>query len=329
MSKNFIFPNTAEPGRTDWIDYVMPPKGSPYPRLYRVNLSWMLSHWKCSFGSCPGILLTGALTDVSCCQIGVQFGQWEGPEAKWEEFNRVKKAVQELTPEDWDHGYGKDKADNYWATFKNEVYSRRQSKVKGKRSKTKPQPVPEQTVVVNGGCIFANRHGGAAGKPGCAFHVLAERTGRHHSETKPDICWMIPFFIGDKYDDEIQMDVYTVNATPATTWGPFDTSSTDTVGHWCTEIPDHFTGTDPVYKYAEIELRKMLGDEEYERMCVEIELAESKRTERPKMPAELVNGGRKTLPLLVLNRQRQWAAEGMDKQAATAERWLMTEMGKD
>lgn len=319
MSKKFVYPSTSTPARSDWIEYVLPATSKhEAPRLYRINLSWMLSNWQCTFGSCPGILISGAHKDISCCQIGVQFGQHEGPEAKWAEFKRVKESVQELTPEDWDYGSGKDVPDEFWATFTNENY-KKPSKVKGKPSKVKPHMVPDQTKVVNGGCIFANRTDGSAGKPGCAFHVLAERTGRHHSETKPDICWMIPFFISEHYDDEFQMNITTVTGTPASLWGPYDTDSTEMVGHWCTEIPDHYTGTQPVYKYGEIELRKMMGDAEYERMVDEILKASPRRTP---MPGEVVNKGRPLLPLLVVNRQRQWEAEGSHDKAATAQKWL-------
>lgn len=310
----FPWPNTRAPGLTDWVEFVMDPaEEDGYPRLFRINMSFMTSNWQCTFGSCPGILVTGALTDVSCCQIGVHFGLHEGPMDKWAEWERVNEAVQQLTPEDWDHGYGNEKHSDYWTVYQRRRYVNAvgASIVNG---------VPERTRVVKGGCIFANRHDGAAGKPGCAFHHLAARTGRHHSETKPDICWMIPFAISPPtYDDDFMMDVVTVTGTTASMWGSHDTEGTETPGHWCTEIPDHYTGVDPVYKYAEIELRKMMGDAEYERM---VEVIKAAGPRRWPMPGEVVANGRKILPLLVENRKKQWEAEGKARQVKTAEDWL-------
>jgi hypothetical protein len=309
LSKYLGWANTKSPGRSDWIEFVMDALPGGDPRLFRVNLSFMTSNWNCTFGSCPGILVEGAMTDVSCCQIGVHFGLHEGPEEKLAEFTRIKHRVHELTAEDWDHGPGKYYSDSYWATF-----------TRGKRGQ--PRMIPEQTKVVDGGCIFANRHGGAAGKPGCAFHVLAQRTGRHHSETKPDVCWMIPFAISPpNFDDDVEMDVVTITGTPAAMWGSHDTEQTELPGHWCTEIPDHYTGANPVYVSAEVELRKMLTDEVYERMAKEIELAGPRRYP---MPGELVGGGRKMLPLLVKVRGQQWMEEGQTDKVATAVKWLDT-----
>lgn len=323
MTKFFTHPSTTKPGRTDWIEYMMDPVDKRgYPRCFRINLSWMLSNWRCSYGSCPGILVSGAKSDVSCCQIGVGFGVGGPTAEKKEEWARVRRAVHELTPEDWDHGYGKDKQDRYWTLF--EVKTTRRPKHKRRDTHALAvESVPEATKVVDGGCIFANRENGPAGKPGCAFHHLAARTGRHHSETKPDVCWMIPFAVGSNHEEDIMVDVITVSGTPAAMWGAQDTESTEMIGHWCTEIPDHFTGTEPVYKYAETELRKIMGDPEYDRMVEEIEKAGPRRYPMPgEVLAEKLGEGRKLLPLLVKRRQTQWEAEGKTAEAKSAEEWL-------
>ncbi len=323
MTKYMVYPNTSPPGRTDWIEYVMEPKEKGRPRrFYRINLSWMLSNWQCTFGSCPGTLVTGAHKDISCCQIGVHFGLWGTADEKLEEHARVKKSVRELTPEDWDYGYGVNKPDSFWTEYEHHVVKRKgKRKQDGVRNRT--EMVPEATKVVNGGCIFANRSDGPAGKPGCAFHVLALRTGRHHSETKPDICWMIPFFYkeGHKegYDEDTDLEVYEMTGTPAAAWGAHNTRDLDSPGHWCTEVPDHYVGENPVYISAEVELRKMMGDLEYERMAEEIEKASPRRYP---MPGEMLANGRKLLPLLVEKRVEQWTEAGKHEEASSGERWL-------
>jgi hypothetical protein len=152
------------------------------------------------------------------------------------------------------------------------------------------------------------------------LHVLANRLGVHHSQTKPDACWILPFVVTHGDDLENDMIVHSVTGSTAKMWGSADTAYSGSVGHWCTEVPDHYTGTQPVYKYGETELRLLLSDKIYERMVVEIEKIGVRRYP---MPGETLNGGRKSLPLLVVNRQRQWAAEGGHaEQIDSAQSWL-------
>jgi hypothetical protein len=48
-----------------------------------------------------------------------------------------------------------------------------------------------RTRTVDGACVFLNRPGFVGGA-GCALHALAERSGLHPLETKPDVCWQLP-----------------------------------------------------------------------------------------------------------------------------------------
>jgi hypothetical protein len=320
VSKFYQYPNTNEGSVTDWTEFVLHHEGDYHPTAYQLNVSFLLSNWKCQFGNCPGILVSGAHNDISCCQIGVRFGLYEKAQQAQVEWDRVKTAVQELTPEDWDHGYGKDKADEYWTQFRTRKHTETDEET-GRVISSEMKNTPYATRVVKGGCIFANRADGPAGKPGCAFHVLAERTGRHHSETKPDVCWMIPFAMGTDYDSDRSMNVVTISGTPGSMWGWHNTEDTSMIGHWCTEIPDAYNGTEPVYRYAEVELRKMMGDGPYEKMA---EILDNTVRRYP-MPGETVAGGRKLIPLLVQNRIDQWKEKGDVKslnRAAQSETWL-------
>lgn len=303
MSKVFVWPSAREGAQTDWIEFKLAAEDADdLDTKYRVNLSFFLSNWKCQFGACPGILDSGAMTDASCCQIGVTFGQHEEPEGRREEHQRIGKWVAQLTEEDCDNiDLIRKEGERGWTNFRTMKVV---SEVDGVKVTTHEE-VPMKTRITDGACVFANRHGGKAGKPGCALHVLANRLGIHHSETKPDICWMIPFMMGGEYDETEMCHVVTLSGTPGTMWGGYDTEL-GSVGHWCTEIPDAYNGVEPVYKLAEIELRKMMGDRAYEAMAKAIEGAGKRRYP---MPGEAINGGRPMLPLLVENRVRQWRAD--------------------
>jgi hypothetical protein len=302
---SYQWPNSAAGTETDWIEFVVPDpdeknRDPDYPNVrVRVNVSFMQSGWNCKFGDCPGILIHGAMTDVSCCQIGV--GIEEG-----EEMARVRKAVSELTAADWDRAGEKD-----W-------YDKISRKDRAIDENGVRDPM-FHTKVVDGGCILANRHGGPANAPGCALHVLAKRTDVHHSETKPDICWQIPFAVDEEWDKENWHRVLTVTGTPMATWGSSEMNGDlDMPGYWCTETPDAYDGVQPVYRYAETELRKVIGDKLYEEMANRLD---GIRRRYP-TAGEAANDGRKMLPLLVVSRAKQWQKEEMTNNIARSADYL-------
>src|SRR5436190_2057662 len=110
-----------------------------------------------------------------------------------------------------------------------------------------------KTVTVKDACIFLNRPGFSAG-PGCALHLHALNTGRHFSEFKPEVCWQVPLRrIDDEQDDGTVISRLTEFGRDG--WG----EGGEDFGWWCTEAPEAFLGTRPVYESMEVELRKMLG----------------------------------------------------------------------
>jgi len=251
--------------------------------LYRINVSFYLSRWTCQYGSCPGILVTGVNTDHGCCQYGVRVKPGK-------ELKRMKEVLRTMTADDMDN----------IDQLPESLYRMTTEERAGNTD------FSHHTTMKDGVCVFANRTGGPAGKPGCAFHHLANRLGVHPSETKPDICWRVPYQLDTSYDTTHSYQVVTVTANMGTNWGGFDTEYTEFVGYWCTETSDAYNGSQPVYVAAEIELRKMLGDRVYERMAEELSTMER----RYPMPGEVANGGRPMLPLLVKERVDVWTAKG-------------------
>jgi hypothetical protein len=118
-----------------------------------------------------------------------------------------------------------------------------------------------RTRLVDDACVFLNRPGFAAG-PGCALHLHAMNTGKHFADTKPTVCWQLPLRAIDREEeDESTTTILTEFGRDG--WG----EGGEEFAWWCTESPEAFTGSEPVYKSMETELRKMLGDDVYEQMA--------------------------------------------------------------
>src|SRR6266478_329123 len=64
---------------------------------------------------------------------------------------------------------------------------------------------------------------GVTGKSGCAFHHLAAGQGKHHTETKPFICWSVPLNFSS--EDPVEpggLETTIVSAFTADAWGGTD-----------------------------------------------------------------------------------------------------------
>jgi hypothetical protein len=258
-------------GPVEWLTF---PSPDDPDHQFRVNVSFMLSNYECIFGrGCPGLLNGRSQADVGCCERGVTFMDDD-------DFSHVAEMVGELTADDCDnidhvHGRG-------WY----------QSTRSGR---------PYKTRKIGTACIFANRAEGPAGKPGCAFHHLAGRTGRHPSDTKPFICWTVPLnFSSEEAIEPGGQTTTIVSAFTADAWGGTnDDEESDGRGHmgyWCIDTPDAYRSSQPVYRSMEHELRKGMGNAAYDAL---VDLLVGIDQPRHPMPGQLVNGRRPMIPLLV------------------------------
>ena len=124
-----------------------------------------------------------------------------------------------------------------------------------------PGPTEWKTQVVDDACIFLNRPDFDAG-PGCALHLHALNIGKHFSEYKPEVCWQVPLRrIDDEQDDGTVISRLTEFGRDG--WG----EGGEDFGWWCTEAPEAFVGTRPVYESMAVELRKMLGKKLYRQVA--------------------------------------------------------------
>jgi hypothetical protein len=88
------------------------------------------------------------------------------------------------------------------------------------------------------------------------------REGLHHSAVKPEVCWQLPLRrIDDEQPDGSVISRLTEFGREG--WG----EGGDDFAWWCTEAPEAYTATAPVYVTLAAELRAMLGTKLYRRVA--------------------------------------------------------------
>lgn len=216
----------AGPNR-EWVTIPVPGK---QPKRWMIDVTFLTSHWQCIFGAgCQGVLTEPAPELVQgCCSYGAHFSDKD-------DRDRVEKVAQKLTAEEWQYKDVGEKRGIVASAGKKEW----------------------RTRLVDDACIFLNRPGFSAG-PGCALHLLAQRLGKHYVKTKPTVCWQLPVHAEESEDDDGSITVVLSEFTRSG-WG----EGGEDFHWWCTEAPEAFTASEPVYKTLETELRATLGDDVY------------------------------------------------------------------
>ena len=240
---------TAPPaGAHDWVSFPDPRED----RTWVVDVTFLLSRWRCIFGEgCQGVL-TGPAPELmqGCCSYGAHF-------IDDEDVKRVVAAAATLTPEDWQFHQG--------------------AEVDVVEEGDDAATVTRQ---VDGACIFLNRPGFAGGA-GCALHAAALRRGERPMDLKPTVCWQLPLRREDEVDSTGHV-TSVVRQWDRRHWGEggfeFD--------WWCTEAPEAFTGEQAVYESLADELREMVGARTYRMLVAELERRRGGPTRALPHPAE-------------------------------------------
>jgi hypothetical protein len=194
-------------------------------RTWMFDVTFLLSHWTCIYGrGCQGVLTEPAPEMVEgCCSYGAHFTDAD-------DVRRVKAAAARLTPEQWQfHAEGR----------------------KGVTRKLKDGTTVSR--IVKGSCIFLNRPGWPTGA-GCALHQAALQKGMRPMDIKPEVCWQLPLRREDHRAEDGQV-ISTVGQWDRRHWG----SGGAEFAWWCTEAPEAFVGTRPVYREMADELEAMTG----------------------------------------------------------------------
>ena len=227
--------NGAGPTR-EWVSFDDPKEKG---RRWQIDVTFLMSSWQCIFGDgCQGVLTEPAAEMVQgCCSYGAHFSNRK-------DRDRVIRAARQLTDDDWQF-----------------AKSGRKKGIWAKSGKDDDGKQEWRTRLVDDACVFLNRPGFPAGA-GCALHVRAMHTGQHHSDLKPEVCWQLPLRCVDEEQEDGTV-VSTLSEFGRDGWG----EGGDDFAWWCTEAPEAFTGSEPVYQSLAEELRKMMGTELYERVA--------------------------------------------------------------
>jgi len=212
----------ATPPVHEWVSFDDPDED----RTWVFDVTFLMSNWTCIFGrGCQGVLTERAPELVhGCCSYGAHF-------VDADDVRRVERFAQELTDDEWQ--------------FKKRAATKGVART-NKHGET-------ITRLVDGACIFLNRPGFRTG-PGCALHQAALARGRHPLELKPEVCWQLPLRREDQVGDDGHV-TSTVGQWDRRHWG----AGGEEFAWWCTESPDAFVGTTPVYKEMAGELAAMTG----------------------------------------------------------------------
>ncbi|MHB8682689.1 MAG: hypothetical protein ACYDA2_11430 [Acidimicrobiales bacterium] len=224
----------APKGTHEWVSFPDPDE----ERTWLFDVTFLESNWTCIFANgCQGVL-TGPAPELvhGCCSYGAHLTG--GKDAR-----RVEKAARTLTPDQWQfHEQGQPREGAKMRIFK------------------KDRAGAMTTRVVEDACIFLNRPGFPGG-PGCALHRAALERGTAPLELKPDVCWQLPL----RREDEVADDGHVTSTIRQ--WDRRDWGDGGFEFHWwCTEDPEAFVGSRPVYEELRAELVALVGNKTYKRL---------------------------------------------------------------
>ena len=197
-------------------------------RTWLFDVTFLASAWTCIYGAgCPGIDEQPAPErELGCCTHGAYLTDDD-------DLAHVHSMILELDDELWQ--LRREPGEALW----------------------QDDDGSWRTRVVDGACVFANRTGHPAGA-GCAFHLLAQRSGRRPMDTKPEICWQAPLRREDH--ETVTGHIYTmVREWERRDWGGPDTD----LWWWCTSSSVAHVGATPVFRALGNELAAICGLEMY------------------------------------------------------------------
>jgi hypothetical protein len=214
------------PGAREWVSFPDPREN----RTWVFDVTFLLSSWQCIFGrGCQGVL-TGPAPEMAqgCCSYGAHF---TGPK----DVARVEKAAARLRDDEW----------QFAAKGRTKSGTIRVVKV--------DKDGESVSRLADGACIFLNRPGFPGG-PGCALHAAAVARGKRPMDLKPDVCWQLPLRREDETDATGHV-TSTVRQWDRRHWGAGGAE----FHWWCTEAPEAFGASEPVYVAMHDELVGLVG----------------------------------------------------------------------
>jgi hypothetical protein len=229
----------------EWVSF----EDEDEERTWVFDVTFLTSNWKCIFGEgCQGVL-TGPAPELvqGCCSYGAHL-------IDKKDARRVEKVAKTLTAEEWEnHG------------------SKKPVIITNKHGEL-------VTRIKGDACVFLNSPGFGAGA-GCALHLAALKRDVNPLVYKPEVCWQLPL----RREDQVEEDghvVSTIRQWDRRHWGKGGLE----FHWWCTEDPEAFVGTKPVYQEMQAELTEMVGSTVFEQFLAYIQQRDQLRAQRVPLP---------------------------------------------
>jgi hypothetical protein len=224
----------------EWISFEDPAEH----RTWIFDATYLRSNHRCIYGEgCQGIL-DGPAEELAqgCCSVGAHF-------VDDEDIQTVTSAFVKMQPRHMQH----------YATAVSDGFLRA-----GDQEDENTEP-PTVTRMVDEACIFLNRPGFEGGV-GCSLHIAALEAGERPLDWKPNVCWQVPIRLEHSTDENGHV------TSRLREWKRRDWGDGGNDFHWwCTEAPEAFIGTEPVYLATRDEIVELVGSEIYELMVAQLE----------------------------------------------------------
>jgi hypothetical protein len=213
----------------EWISF----EDDHEQRTWMFDATFLRSNWTCIYGAgCKGVLDDDATAlQQGCCSHGAHF-------VDDADVDTVVRATSRLSAHHWQH---------HRTGQRHGVLE-----VDGDGTTT--------TRLVGDACIFHNEPDFPGGA-GCALHIAAVEAGERYIDWKPDVCWQLPLRLEHSTDDNGYL-TSTLREWKRRDWGAGGTE----FHWWCTDTPDAFVGSNPVYRYLRDEIIEFVGVAVYERL---------------------------------------------------------------
>ena len=226
----------------EWLSFEDPDE----QRTWVFDATYLRSNYQCIYGQgCQGVLDAPAEEMAQgCCSYGAHF-------ADDDDVQNVVKAFVRLEPRHMQF--------HALATEKGFLKA---------GDPDDEGSAPTVTRLADDACIFLNRPGFGGGV-GCALHIAAVEAGERHLDWKPNVCWQVPVRLEHSTDENGHV------TSRLREWKRRDWGEGGNDFHWwCTEAPEAFSGSEPVYVSARDEIVELVGLNIYDLMVEQIERPE-------------------------------------------------------
>ena len=223
----------------EWISFEDPGEH----RTWLFDATYLSSNYMCIYGcGCKGIL-DDPSTDLQqgCCSYGAHF-------ADDADVENLKRHAERVEPK--------------------HMQFHKKARKKGYLRAGDPDDDGNPTTktrLVDDACIFLNRPGFKGGV-GCALHIAALDAGERPLDWKPQVCWQVPIRLEHSTDESGHV-TSRLREWKRRDWGDGGSE----FAWWCTEEPEAFVGTEPLYRSAREDIIELIGEAIYREMVALLE----------------------------------------------------------